>query len=153
VVPEIDGLRIEQTTDTSFFIDVMCAGFGLPESVRAPMIEVMSRFVDAVNVIARLDGRAVGCGTAYLTGTTAGLYNIATLEAARGRGIGYAVTQRLQELGRAAGAQHAVLHSSESGRPVYERAGFVEVCQVPQYVWMPPETDAPQALTSGGERV
>ena len=32
---------------------------------------------------------------------------------------------------------HAVLHASESGRPVYERLGFAEVCQVPQLVWMP----------------
>lgn len=143
-VPEVPGLTIEQTTDAAAFIDVMLVGFGLPEMVRGPMTEVMGRFLgatnrDAINLIGSLDGRPVACGTAYLTGTTAGLYNIATAEDARGRGIGYAVTQELQARARAAGADHAVLHATESGKPVYERAGFVEVCQVPQYVWLPSE--------------
>jgi len=136
--PEVAGLRIEEATDTAGFVDVMVAGFGLPELLREPLAEVMGRFSDAINLVGSLDGVPVACGTAYLTGTTAGLYNIATLEAARGRGIGYAVTLELCHRARTAGAEHAVLHSSESGRPVYERAGFVEVCQVPQYVWMPP---------------
>jgi ribosomal protein S18 acetylase RimI-like enzyme len=136
---EVDGLTIDQTGDAAAFIDVMVAGFGMPEMVRGPMTEVMSQFTDAINVIASLDGRPVACGTAYLSGPTAGLYNIATVEDARGRGVGHAVTQQLMALARASGAQHAVLHASESGRPVYERAGFVEVCQVPQYIWMPPE--------------
>jgi ribosomal protein S18 acetylase RimI-like enzyme len=135
---DVDGLRIEQTTDTAAFIDVMLAGFGLPDLLRAPMTEVMGQFADALNLIGFLDGRPVACGTAYLTGSTAGLYNIATTEDVRGRGIGYAVTQALQSRAHAAGARHAVLHASESGKPVYARAGFVEVCQVPQYVWLPP---------------
>jgi GNAT superfamily N-acetyltransferase len=137
-VPDVEGLKIEPTEDVPVFMDVMVAGFGLPVILREPMIEVMTAFSDAINVVGSLDGSPVACGTAYLTGPTAGLYNIATLEEVRGRGIGHAVTQRLLALARGAGAQHAVLHSSESGRPVYERAGFVEVCAVPQYVWMPP---------------
>ena len=133
----VDGLTIDQTDDAAAFIDVMQVGFGLPEMVRGPMTEVMSQFTGAINLIGSLDGRPVACGTAYLTGPTAGLYNIATVEDVRGRGVGHAVTQQLLALARAAGAEHAVLHSSESGRPVYERAGFVEVCNVPQYIWMP----------------
>lgn len=138
-VAEVEGLTIEETTDASAFIDVMQTGFGLPDMVREPMTAVMDQFAEAINLIGSIDGRAVACGTAYLAGPTAGLYNIATVEDARGRGIGYAVTLALMESGRRAGAQHAVLHSSEPGRPVYARAGFVEVCPVPQYVWMPPE--------------
>lgn len=136
---EVPGLAIEETTDAPAFVDVMLAGFGLPEMVRGPMTEVMSRLAGTIDLIGSLDGRPVACGTAYLTGTTAGLYNIATVEDARGRGVGFAVTSRLLALARASGARHAVLHSSESGRPVYERAGFVAVCEVPQYIWMPPE--------------
>jgi GNAT superfamily N-acetyltransferase len=101
------------------------------------MAELMDCFPEAINVVGSLDGRPVACGTAYLTGPTAGLYNIATLEDVRSRGVGYAVTTALMELARAAGAEHAILHATDTGRPVYERAGFVEVCQVPQYVWMP----------------
>ena len=136
--PDVEGLAIEQTTDAAAFIEVMAAGFGLPEAVRGPMTEVMDQFGASIDLVASVDGRPVACGTAYLTGTTAGLYNIATLEEARGRGIGYAVTVALMERARIGGAQHAVLHASESGRPVYARAGFVDVCNVPQYLWMPP---------------
>jgi hypothetical protein len=39
------------------------------------------------------------------------------------------------------GCTHAVLHASEMGLPVYERLGFVEVCRVPQFVWMPTEAE------------
>jgi GNAT superfamily N-acetyltransferase len=142
VAAQVAGLTIERTHDVAGYVDVMVAGFGLPEPVRAPMSELMGHYTEAINVVASLDGRSVACGTAYLTGPTAGLYNIATVEDARGRGIGYAVTATLMELARAAGADHAILHATESGRPVYERAGFVEVCQVPQYVWMPTDLTA-----------
>jgi GNAT superfamily N-acetyltransferase len=138
-VPEVTGLTIERSSNVSGFVDVMVAGFGLPELVREAMTSVMVGFPEAINLVGRLDGSPVACGTAYLTGPTAGLYNIATLEGARGRGIGYAMTLMLCDVARDAGAGHAVLHSSAAGLPVYQRAGFVEVCQVPQYIWMPPE--------------
>jgi GNAT superfamily N-acetyltransferase len=133
----VDGLVVERTDDASTFVHVMMAGFGMPELIRGPMAELMDCFPEAINVVGSLDGRPVACGTAYLTGPTAGLYNIATLEDVRGRGVGYAVTTALMDLARAAGAEHAILHATDTGRPVYERAGFVEVCQVPQYVWIP----------------
>ena len=72
-----------------------------------------------------------------MTGTTAGIYNIATTPSARRRGIGYAVTARLMNVARARGCTEAVLMASALGRPTYERLGFVEVCQTPQYVWLP----------------
>lgn len=133
----VEGLVIERTHDVALLVRTMVAGFEMPEDLRAPMAELMGHFPETINVLGTLDGRPVATGTAYLDGTTAGLYNIATVAHARGRGVGYAVTLALLDLARESGAQQAVLHASEAGRPVYERAGFVEVCQVPQYVWMP----------------
>ena len=126
-------------------IPVMVAGFGMPEE----LIPHLDRFVAGldphrvVNLVATLDGRDVGCGTMLQTGDTAGLYNIATVEQARGRGIGYAVTAALMNAGRERGATRSVLHASEQGRALYERLGFETVCQVPQFVWMPPDVEAP----------
>jgi GNAT superfamily N-acetyltransferase len=139
-VPPVAGLTVEASDDADSIVDVVLSGFDMPELVRAPMAAIMGDF-PAINVLAHLDGRPVACGTAYLAGATAGLYNIATLEEARGRGVGYAVTAILMQLARRAGAAHAVLHATEAGRPVYERAGFVKVCEVPMYVWLPSETD------------
>ena len=119
--------------------DHAARAFGMPPELQDHWATVL-RAVDSaalVNVLATLDGRPVATGTGWLTGSTLGLYNIATLPDARGRGVGRAVTARLMDLGAERGSTEAVLHASEEGRPVYERLGFVEVCTVPQHVWLP----------------
>ena len=68
---------------------------------------------------------------------TADGYNIATLEPARGRGIGSAVTAALLAEGRAGGRTASILHAWPLGLPVYQRLGFAAVCRMPQYVWVP----------------
>ncbi len=120
-------------------VDTMTAGFGFPDDLVAPMAELFATFPAAnlVNVLASVDGEPAGCGTAYLSGDTVGLYNIATLDRFRGRGIGRAVTAALMGHGRDRDCTQAILHASEIGRPVYERLGFVEVCGVPEYAWVP----------------
>ena len=134
-----DGVRLREVPALEM-IPVMVEGFGMPEEL-VPEFGTFVAGLDptsVVNLVALLDGEEVACGTMLQTGPTAGLYNIATVERARGRGIGYAVTAALMDAGRRRGATHAVLHASEQGRPVYERLGFEEVCVVPQFVWMPP---------------
>jgi GNAT superfamily N-acetyltransferase len=140
VDPQVpSGVTLEEVGGDEL-IPTMVAGFGMPETVREPL----GRFVAALppeqvgHLVARLDGRPVACGTLWLTGRTAGLYNIATVEDARGRGIGYAVTAALMNLGRQRGATHAILHASAMGRSLYQCLGFEPVCVVPQFVWMPP---------------
>jgi ribosomal protein S18 acetylase RimI-like enzyme len=138
-VPMPAGVEVRRTDDLDAFLDVMILGYGLPALVTEPMGVVMRELPEALNVLATLDGRPVASGTAYLSGPTAGVYNIAVLEEDRGRGIGYAVTATLLDLAADAGARHAVLHSSADGFGVYERLGFVEVCETPQYLWLPEE--------------
>lgn len=136
------GTRIEEVdvrSDGESWIDTMVTAFAMPEWLDEPFGEVM-RGLDPdrlVNLLATLDGRPVATGTAWLDGDTVGLYNIATLPQARGRGVGYAVTAALLDAGHRLGARQAVLHATESGRPVYERGGFETVCAVPQYLWLP----------------
>jgi GNAT superfamily N-acetyltransferase len=115
--------------------------FEIPEVFEADFQGAFEMLVarGAIQVSAWLDGQPVATGTVWRSGSTAGLYNIATLDRLRGRGIGYAVTATLMELARQRGCDRAVLHSSPDGLPVYERLGFVEVCEVPQYLWMPSE--------------
>lgn len=141
-VPLPAGVELREVSIDEM-VPVMVAGFGMPEELTPEFRRFTSGLApeDMVNLVASLDGDDVGCGTMYQTGQTAGLYNIATLESARGRGIGLAVTAALADAGRARGATHAILHSSQFGRPVYERLGFEEVCIVPQFVWMPAADD------------
>jgi GNAT superfamily N-acetyltransferase len=122
-------------------VRVMLEGFEIPAMFETDFLDgfglLMAR--GAIQVTAWLDGEPVACGTVWISGSTAGIYNIATLDHLRGRGIGYAVTATLMELARERGCDHAILHSSPDGLPVYERLGFVTVCEVPQYLWVPPE--------------
>ena len=135
-------VRIERVTEEGHaaLVDVFMAGFGMPDFIREPTSDVFTTALDSdqfVHVLAWEGDRALGCGTVLLDDETAGLYNIAVLESARGRGIGYAITAALMNVGVAAGCTNAILHASEIGRPVYERLGFEEVCETPQWIWMP----------------
>ena len=135
----VELLEVDVREETEPFLTTLLEAFGMPPELLEHWATVL-RAVDSaalVNVLATLDGRPVATGTGWLTGSTLGLYNIATLPDARGRGIGRAVTARLMDLGVERGSAEAVLHASEEGRPVYERLGFVEVCTVPQHVWLP----------------
>ena len=136
-------LRVEPLNEGNHatILDLIMAGFEMPEFVREPMGALLSTDLDPepfIHLLAWEDDQPVGCGTAFLDEGTAGLYNIAVPERHRGRGIGYAVTAALMNVGVAAGCTHAVLHATEMGRPTYERLGFEEVCQTPQWIWMPP---------------
>lgn len=139
-----DGVELGEVVTSRHpqpFVDTMLEGFGMPEELAPELITALVDFPDGdlINVMATLDGRPVATGSAWVTGTTVGLYNITTLAEVRGRGLGFAVTARLMDLGRERGCTDAVLHSSEQGRPVYERLGFSFVCDVPQCVWVPPQ--------------
>lgn len=53
-----------------------------------------------------------------------GVFNIAVVPSARGRGLGRALTEAALRDGVAAGADAAYLHASPMGRPLYEAMGF-----------------------------
>jgi GNAT superfamily N-acetyltransferase len=57
-------------------------------------------------------------------GTDAGVYNVSTLPAYRGRGIGRAITLRGLQDAKENKYEVAVLTSTEMGLPVYNRIGF-----------------------------
>lgn len=69
----------------------------------------------------------VACGLLVVTGTTAGLYNIAVTGTVRGRGYGATLTRYLVRAGRDLGCRQAVLQSSPMGFNLYTRLGFEHV--------------------------
>ncbi len=85
-------------------------------------------------VVGYLEGEPVSAATAIRSGSTLGIYAVATIERARRRGIGRAVTSVAIEAGRSAwDCTIAVLQSSEMGVPVYTSMGFVEVARYVSY--------------------
>ena len=88
--------------------------------------------------IAYQDGEAVGTSALLLHAGVAGIFAVATIPRARGRGIGTALT--LVPLLEARRREYRVgtLQSSPMGLPVYKRLGFREVCSpIGMYLWSP----------------
>lgn len=77
------------------------------------------------------------CSAVYLGDVSAGIYNVATLPAFRGRGIGSALTRWPMRLAKERGIRVSVLHSTPLGKPVYEKLGFTERCRLTIYLWEP----------------
>ena len=123
-----DGLEIRRIEDAAGLGDhilTIVEGFGIPDPITRPWIgeELWLREGCAVYV-GYTDGKPVSSGFGIRTGRTIGIYNIGTVESARRRGYGAAMTVRVAADGAAAGCDVAILQASDMGRPVYERLGF-----------------------------
>jgi GNAT superfamily N-acetyltransferase len=122
------GLVIRRVTDAAG-IDahrrVVTAGFGSDPAValETACLALLERPGCAVYV-GYADGEAVVSGLGWRTGRTIGVYSIATIESARRRGYGAAMTARVVADGVDAGCDVAALQASEMGRPIYERLSF-----------------------------
>jgi GNAT superfamily N-acetyltransferase len=80
------------------------------------------------------DGVPVSCAAAIRSGSTVGIYAVGTVEQARRRGYGRAVTWAAIDAGRSAwGGTLAVLQSSDLGLPVYESLGFETIGHYTEY--------------------
>jgi GNAT superfamily N-acetyltransferase len=127
--PVAAGVSVSRVTRESYghFVDVMVAtGISAKFATRIFPVELLD--VDhAAYFLGTLDGDRVGISTAVLTGRSGGIYSVATLEAARRRGVGSAVTWAAVDAIRDWGCSAAVLQSSEMGYPVYRAMGFREV--------------------------
>lgn len=119
--------------------DVFLTAFGVSRDLRPDFARLLAGPGEASQpVLALLDDEPVGGGTLFVTGRTAGLYDVAVLPGHRGRGLGTAVTAALVDAARDAGCTEAVLHATELGVGVYERLGFEPVCTISQHLWAPP---------------
>jgi GNAT superfamily N-acetyltransferase len=93
-------------------------------------------------VVGLVDGVPVTHAFATATDGAIGLYAVGTVEDARRRGYGAAITWAAIRAGREAwGDRPVILQSSELGLPVYRRMGFREICRYA--IWFPPKRAEP----------
>jgi ribosomal protein S18 acetylase RimI-like enzyme len=133
------GLRIE-TVDESETLRTWAAvcgeGFGFGGDPNEGMYRTLQGIgldLPMRNYLGYLDGQPVATSSLYLGAGVAGVYMVATLEAARGKGVGAAMTLAPLSDGRDQGYRVGILQSSAMGFPVYERLGFRTVCQIENY--------------------
>ena len=135
--PEPAGLDIRRVAGASLpdHANVIERGFGLDrtiiDAVVSDAVAADPRFAFYVGYV---DGVAAVSGLGVRTDDTIGVFNIATLEEARRRGYGAAITRRILIDGALLGCTIGTLQASDMGRPVYEAIGFRTVASYVGYV-------------------
>jgi GNAT superfamily N-acetyltransferase len=84
-------------------------------------------------VIARVDGENAATGMAFDHDGDCGIFNVGTLEPARRRGLGTAITALLLHEARDRGCETASLQSTAIGERVYAAVGFRDLGRILEY--------------------
>ena len=142
---ETSGLVIERVNEIEMlrrWCDVIASGFGMPDFV----VDAFFDFYGSIGLDAELplhhyigwlNDEPVATSSLFLGAGVAGIYNVATIPAARRQGIGAIMTLIPLQEARAEGYKAGVLSSSEMGTGVYQSLGFQEYCKISQYLWSP----------------
>lgn len=136
--PQVSGLEIRRVrTDddldryTGVFAPILSPSPTFTETLlRASRRIGYADDAPEVHFLGLLEGEPVATASLVAAGGAAGIYNVTTVEAARGRGIGAAMTVAAARHGVDRGLTLATLQASTMGRPVYERLGFEFVCDL-----------------------
>lgn len=133
--PELDIRRVTDAAGVDAHREVVTAGFGSDPAVAlgTACLDLLDR-PECVVYVGYARGDPVASGLGWRTGRTIGVYSIATVESARRRGYGAAMTTRVTADGVATGCDVAALQASEMGRPIYERLGFRTVVRYTAFV-------------------
>jgi GNAT superfamily N-acetyltransferase len=122
-----DNLRISTLDESNLdgYGSVLSEGFGMPRDIVEQILGTSLLRVDGLTgFLGTIDGEPVGTSGLFDAHGLAGVYNVATVPAARGKGVGAALTWAAALAGAATGASVSVLQASEAGMPVYERMGY-----------------------------
>jgi len=132
---ELEIRRVTDATGIDAHRQAVTAGFGSDPAVALGTAcpDLLDR-PECVVYVGYADGDPVISGLGWRTGRTIGVYSIATVESARRRGYGAAMTARVVADGVAAGCDVAALQASEIGRAIYERLHFRTVVRYAAYI-------------------
>jgi hypothetical protein len=93
---------------------------------------------NVVAFIACLDGEPVSIAMTIVSQGVAGIYWVGSLEQARGKGLGRAVTAAATNAGFELGAEIASLQASPMGKPIYEAMGYESIFDYRLLMWPAP---------------
>ncbi|WP_433553548.1 GNAT family N-acetyltransferase [Micromonospora zamorensis] len=118
-------VRQVDAAESDLYTEALAQSFEAPEGTFGSLMGGAVLDADAITgYLAEESGRPAGTGLGMLTSGVVGVFNIAVVPSARGRGLGRVLTETVLRDGIAAGADAAYLHSSAMGRPLYESMGF-----------------------------
>ena len=137
------GFTIEEVRDEAAldaFKRVLMAGYGIPEGMAHGWVQAAVGFglerTPWQLYLGKLNGEPVATHILFTGAGVAGVYAVATVPSARGKGIGGAITLKPLLEARERGYRYAVLFSTEIGIHAYERIGFRRCdVRINRYLW------------------
>jgi GNAT superfamily N-acetyltransferase len=134
----IDGevVKVRSTAELDAWHEVYCDVLGADPRGRDDWRRVHavlgpSGDTSLLLLLATVDGTPAATGAVFYGADAAGLYCFATRERMRGRGLASALVHACHAAARARGIERALLQATDSGRPVYARAGYREERALP----------------------
>jgi ribosomal protein S18 acetylase RimI-like enzyme len=117
--------KVEQATDFWRVATASYASIGFPPEVFDGYTNHAGLLAaNVVAFIALLDGEPAGIAMTMVSHGVAGIYWVGSLEQARGKGLGRAVTVAATNAGFDLGADVASLQASPMGKPIYLELGY-----------------------------
>jgi len=137
-----EGLVIRPVSDLDElreWTDIWFDAFEIPSIARESLQRGFVRKAsegdsDVINYSGLMGGRLVAISTLFLGTSAVGIYNIATVASARGKGVGTAMTGFALAESRRRRFEVATLQSSKAGYEIYKRLGFEECFKLRSYV-------------------
>jgi GNAT superfamily N-acetyltransferase len=118
--------------------DLVAAAFDLPRASVANALDAsLTEFAGAEAYVALNDGAAMSAVTVTRTGSTAGVWCMATPPEHQGKGMGRALLTRVIDRFQRQGVDRFFLLATPAGRPLYESLGFTLVADCPAWVLDP----------------
>ncbi len=104
---------------------------GLPTN-RA-IIEALYRRENCYLFIGIKDHKPVATSLLFIEDNSGGIYYVVTEETSRNKGYGKALTHAAMRKAKELGCTHIELQATNSGKPIYQKLGFVEAGNIPLY--------------------
>ena len=120
----LDDLEYSDRPTVAELQAVLAQGYGFPASVIERAAAKVPSGADTLVGAARTDGRVACTVQVTVAAEDAGVYAVATIPDARGRGLARRLQYLLLQRARDLGARTTTLQASAMGRPVYAALGY-----------------------------
>jgi GNAT superfamily N-acetyltransferase len=135
VETRVEGdIRAVDASTWDAHVETIATGFGMATDVVRTLLS--PTLLDSglyTGFIAYADGQPASTSALIVSDEIAGVYNVATPEPFRGRGLGAATTRAAIAEGERRGCVLTTLQASDMGYPIYERMGYRTVTRWSTY--------------------
>jgi len=143
LLDKVEIIKIENMETLKIWNDIILTGFAFPKEIPSDFFYKAFSFIllndrtFASAFLAYYDGNPVASSLVLYNAGVAGFHMVTTLEEARGKGIGTAITLAPLIEAKKLGYETAILHSTEMGLNMYNQMGFKEYCTIDLFIWQP----------------